>query len=123
MMAKGLAAVQERIRKSFLEVHNDQRTREQRQADEEMLASIQTEPSPLPQTKTEVDSLIERSNILKISARERCMNAYVSAALRSPHVAKQTPRRSNVNQTWVVETPTEDSATLIEQALRRLEGK
>lgn len=36
----GWAAVQERIRKSFLEVHYDQGTREQRQADEELLESI-----------------------------------------------------------------------------------
>jgi vacuolar-type H+-ATPase subunit E/Vma4 len=32
--------VQERIRRLFLEVHHDQRTREQRQAHEEMIASI-----------------------------------------------------------------------------------
>ena len=123
MMAKGLAAVQERIRKSFLEVHNDQRTREQRQADEEMLASIQTEPSPLPQTKTEVDSLIERSNILKNSATEQRANAYVSAALRSPQIRKHTPCRGNVGHSREIEIPTEDAATLIAQALRRLEGK
>jgi hypothetical protein len=118
----GLAAVRECIRKSFLEVHKDQRTREQREADEEMLRSIQT-ASTIPQAKTEVDSLVEQSNILKNCATERCMNAYVSAALRSPHVAKQTARRGNVNQTWVVETPAEDSATLIEQALRQLGDK
>ena len=36
----GLAAVRERIRKSFREIHHDQRTRDQREADEEMLASL-----------------------------------------------------------------------------------
>ena len=123
MMAKGLAAVQERIRKSFLEVHNDQRTREQRQADEEMLASIQTDSAQSPQVETEVHSLIEQSNILKSNATEQRANAYVSAALRSPQIRKHTPCRGNVGHAWEIEIPTEDIPTLIAQALRQIGGK
>jgi hypothetical protein len=122
-MAKGLAAVQERIRKSFLEVHNDRRTREQRQADEEMLASIQTDSAQSQQVETEVHSLIEQSNVLKSNATEQRANAYVSAALRSPQIRNHTPCRGNVGHSREIEIPTEDAGTLIEQALRRLEGK
>lgn len=46
-------------------------------------------------------------------------NAYVSAALRSPHVPKQGPEHGP----WLVETPTEDAETLFRQALRQLEEK
>lgn len=118
---KGLAAVRERIRKSFLEVHNDQRTREQRQADEEMLASIQTESAPPRQAETEVYLSIEQSNILKKNATEQRANAYIGAALRSSNVAKHTAHhRSDVHHGWLIEAPTESASELIAQALRDL---
>ena len=123
---KGLAAVRERIRKSFLEVHNDQRTREQRQADEETHASIQTESAPPRQAETEVQPSIEQNNILKENATEQRANAYIGAALPSPNVAKHTAHhRSNVHHGWLIEPPTESASELIAQALRdlRLEVK
>jgi len=123
MKSLGLAAVRERIRKSFLEVHKDQRTREQRQADEEMLASIQVESAPLRQADMEPQALIEEIHSLKVSAMEQRANAYIGAALRSPQVAKLvTHRRSNVHG-WEIEAPTESADALIQQALRQFEGK
>ena len=110
----GLAAVRERIRKSFLEVHNDQRTREQRQADEETLASIQADSDASP-------SSIEQSNLQKSGVIEQCANAYIGAALRSPNVAKHTAHhRNNVHHGWLIEAPTESASELIAQALRDL---
>jgi hypothetical protein len=103
---KGIAAARARIEAAFRNLHNDCRNKEQVTADREFHTALQP--------AEEVAPVIEISHIEK---SERKAQAYVSAAL------KQTPRRSNINQTWVVETPAEDSATLIEQALRRLEGK
>jgi hypothetical protein len=124
MKGLGLSAVRERIRKSFLEVHSDQRTREQRQDDEEMLASVQMDPAQAPQVEAEVHSLIEQSNILKKNAMEQRANAYIGAALRSPQVPKQTAHhRSNVHLGWEIEAPTESADALIHQALRQLKRK
>jgi hypothetical protein len=40
MKGVGVAAARERIKQSFLSIHNDVRDRQQRQADQEMLAAI-----------------------------------------------------------------------------------
>ena len=103
---RGIAAARARIEAAFRDLHNDCRDKEQVEADRELHTALQP--------AEEVAPVIEISHIEK---SERKAQAYVSAAL------KQTPRRSNVTQTWVVETPAEDAGTLIEQALRRLEGK
>jgi hypothetical protein len=109
---KGIAAARARIEAAFRPLHNDCRDREQLTADRELHTALQPAEDVAP--------VIETSHIEK---SERKAQAYVSAALRSSHVAKQTPRRSNINQTWVVETPAEDAGTLIAEALRYLEGK
>ena len=103
---KGLAAARARIEAAFRTLHNDCRNKEQVTADREFLAALQP--------AEEVAPVIETSHIEK---SERKAQAYVSAAL------KQTPRRSNINQTWVVETPAEDAGTLIAEALRQLGDK
>jgi hypothetical protein len=108
---KGVAAVRASIEAAFRTLHNDCRDKEQVTADREFHTALQPE---------EVAPVIETCHIEK---SERKAQAYVSAALRSPYVAKQTPSRSNINQNWLVETPAEDAATLIAQALRQLEGK
>jgi hypothetical protein len=118
MKGAGVAAALERIRKSFLEVHKDQRTREQRQADEEMIASIQIESAP-PQ-EIETPTLIVE-NQMKVSTTEKRANAYIGAALRSPHAPKHTAHyRNNVHCGWDIEAPSESADALIQQALRQL---
>ncbi len=109
---KGIAAARARIEAAFRALHNDCRDKEQVEADREFHAAIQP--------AEEVVSVVETPHIER---SERKARVYVSAALRSPYVAKQAPPRSNINQTWVVETPVEDAGTLISQALRQLEGK
>lgn len=116
-MAKGLAAVQERIRKSFLEVHNDQRTREQRQADEEMLASIQAE-SPL------TAPVLERSNLTRdAETSERRSQAYISAALRSRHIKGHMHHRASAWFVGSLDDPAPDLTALFSDAIRNLEKK
>jgi hypothetical protein len=110
----GLAAVRERIRQSFLAVHNDQRDREQRQADQEMLTTIQSETAAEPEEET-----VETTDTTRLSTEERA-NIYVKAALRAPHIVKHIPRRTNVHGAYVIEEPREDAATLIAQAMRSL---
>jgi hypothetical protein len=109
---KGIAAARARIEAAFRNLHNDCRDKEQVTADREFHAALQP--------AEEVASVTEISHIEK---SERKAQAYVCAALRSPHVAKQTPCRSNVNHTWVVETPAEDARTLIAEALHQLGDK
>lgn len=112
----GLAAVRKRIEQAFEAIHGDKRSREERQADEEILASIQTDP-----VETEVPPLIEQRNILEKNATEQRVNAYIGAALRSPNVAKHTAHhRNNVHHGWLIEAPTESASELIAQALRDL---
>jgi hypothetical protein len=118
---KGLAAVRERIRKSFLELHNDQRTREQRQADEEMIASIQTDPVP---QKVEAEGQVEENKIFHNGATEQRAKAYIGAALRSPNVATNAAhQRNNVHRGWTIETPCESADELFQQALGQLEHR
>ncbi len=109
---KGIAAARARIEAAFRNLHNDCRNKEQVTADREFHAALQPveEVSPVIET-----CHIERS--------ERKAQAYVSAALRSPQIRKHTPCRGNVGHSREIEIPTEDAATLIAQALRRLEGK
>jgi hypothetical protein len=112
----GLAAVRERIRQSFLAIHNDQRDREQRQADQEMLAAIQSEATA---GTTSEEETVEVAETPKLSVEERA-NVYVKAALRAPHIARNTVRRTNVHGAYVIEEPREDAATLIAHAMRSL---
>ena len=124
-MAKGLglAAVRERIQEAFKQVHNDCRDKTQRQADEEMIASIHVEPAPLRQ-EMETPTLIVENQSLKVSATAQRANAYIGAALRSPQVPKQTAHhRNNVHLGWEIEAPSESADALIQQALHHLEGK
>lgn len=72
-MTKGIEAVRDHIRQSFLEVHNDRRSREERLAD---------------QTQ---HSAIEQSPVVKNDSTEKRVSAYISAALRSDHIRKQVP--------------------------------
>jgi hypothetical protein len=109
---KGIAAARARIEAAFRPLHKDCRDKEQFEADREFHAAIQP-----------AEEVVHAVETAHIEMSERKAQVYVSAALRSPHVVKQTPFRSNINQTWEVETPTEDAATLIAQALRHLEGK
>jgi len=113
----GVAAVRERIRQSFLAIHNDQRDREQRQADQEMLAVIEAEDVQAEAEVVETPNLPTRQT----KTTERRASDYVRAALRCPYVAKSTVQRSNVHGAYVVEEPSEDAATLIAQALQSLE--
>jgi hypothetical protein len=143
----GLAAVRERIRNSFLEVHHDQRTREQREAGEEMLASIAPPKSgtevvreriqeafrqihtDLSSREVEVEQqeviapVDENTTGMPDGTTEKRVNACISVALRSPHIAKHLPLRSDIHRCYVVEEPSESADTLITQALRQLEGK
>jgi hypothetical protein len=143
----GLAAIQERIRKSFLEVHHDQRTREERQADEEMIACIAPRKSGTEAVRDRIQEAFQQAraerqgideqqrenkavapidenatNVPK-STSEKRVSAYVSAALRSPHIAKHLPLRSDVHRCYAVEEPRESADTLFAQALRHLESK
>jgi hypothetical protein len=59
----GVAAVRERIRRSFLAIHNDQRDREQRQADQEMLAAIQSEATAGTTSEEETVEVVETSTL------------------------------------------------------------
>jgi RNase P protein component len=143
----GLAAIQERIRKSFLEVHHDQRTREQREADEEMIASIAPRKSGTEVVRERIQEafrevhadlssregeeqrreavvLIEKNaTSIPNGTTEQRVSACISAALRSPHIPKHPPLRSDVHRCHTVEEPRESADTFFAQALRYLEGK
>jgi hypothetical protein len=144
----GLAVIRERIRKSFLEVHHDQRTREQREADEELLESLarrksgteavreriqeafrqihtdlsgrEDEEQQQQDTLTPID---ENATSIPSGTTEKRVSACISAALRSPHISKHLPLRSDVHRCYIVEEPSESADTLITQALRHLESK
>ena len=143
----GLAAVRERIRKSFLEVHHDQRTREQRMADEEMIATIAPPKSGIEVVRERIQEAFRQLHT-DLSSREVeeeqqeavppidentigipdgkteiRVNACISAALRSPHIPKRMPLRTNLHGSYTVEEPTESADTLFAQALRYLEHK
>jgi hypothetical protein len=109
----GVAAVRERIRQSFLAIHNDQRDREQRQADEELMAAIQSE-----EKKVEEES-VELVKTAKLSTAEKA-DLCIKAALRAPHIVKNMPRRTNIHGVYVIEEVKEDWQTLCDEALRSL---
>lgn len=116
----GVAAVRERIRQSFLAIHNDQRDREQRQADEEMLAAIQSETTAETKPGEETVEVVGTVEPARLSVEERA-NVYVKAALRAPHIVKHAVRRTNVHGAYVIEEVKEDWQTLCDEALRSLE--
>ena len=114
---KGLAAVQARIQEAFRCIHNDQRTREQREADEEMLASIQAE-SPL------TAPVVERSNLTRdAETSERRSQAYISAALRSPQIKGRMHHRTSAWFVGSLDDPAPDLTALFSDAIRSLEKK
>jgi hypothetical protein len=51
------------------------------------------------------------------------VSACISAALRSPHIPKHPPLRSDVHRCYTVEEPRESADTLFAQALGYLEAK
>jgi|SRR5271166_4345141 len=111
MKGTGVAAVRERIRQSFLSIHNDQRDREQRQADEEMLAAVQPKP------EEETVEVVGAAETTRLSVEERA-NLYMRAALHVPHIRKHTPRRTNAHSAYVIEEVKQDWQTLCDEALK-----
>ena len=91
-----LIPVRERIRQSFLSIHNEQRDREQVKADVEMMAVIQ------PETTAETKPGEETVEVV------------------APHIAKHAVRRTNVHGAYVIEEVRESAEELIQQALRSL---
>ena len=118
MKGLGFQAVREKIEQAFRSVHNDQRTREERKADEELRVAVSGDEES--QTDREILATLESSHVSRENMKKR-VDAYVSAALRSPEVVKHTPRRNNVGNAWLIEVPSEDADTLIAQAMRQTE--
>jgi len=118
MKGLGLAAVRERIRKSFLEVHNDCRDKMQRQADEEMIAAINV--GAVEDAKLEEAELLATLGERSISSAENRAHAYIQSALRLPHVHGHRPLRRDLHGCYVIEAPTESASELFAQAMRQL---
>jgi|SRR5262249_38226276 len=103
---KGLAAVRQRIEEAFRSLHNDQRTREQVLASQELLQVLE-EPSASVQYTANAAKTFDKK-----------ANALAQIALRSPHI-----RPNNRNTVWTIDPVQEDWRTLCEEAVRNLEKR
>jgi hypothetical protein len=113
---KGIAAARARIEAAFRALHGDCRHKAQVADDNELRKQIQIEPAPDAPSDAPATSVIEPDQQQRT---EMLAAALVNAALRSPLVPKQTPRRGNVDGAWLVEAPTEDAEMLFQRALRQ----
>jgi len=117
---KGIAATRARIEAAFSTLHNDHRDREQRQADEELRASL-TASAEVDESQT--PSVSEKANldtVEKVERRERIAAIYVKAAMKSAHIKNQRTLKRGIHACWIVEAPEQDAATLIAEAMKRL---
>ena len=112
---KGIAAARARIEAAFRALHGDCRDKVQVADDQELRKQIEIPIAS--QEAVPATPVIEPDHQQGTKARA---TALVNAALRSPLVPKQAPRRGNVHGAWLVEAPTEDVETLFRQALHQL---
>jgi hypothetical protein len=116
MTKPGLEAVREHIRKSFLEVHHDQRDRVQVQSDRELLEVLNEPDCEEIEIEQEPQYNATAAAVFHSKAQ-----ALANAAMRSPRIHKRTPHRGDVGGCWLIEAPSVSAEALIAMALRELE--
>lgn len=118
----GAEAVRKQIASAFLGVHGDHRTKEERQADEEMRAAIQEDAAIQGEADdvSEFIDWIEETDDVDVEVMNEVTDDVSDVLADCVLTLEQTlpqVRRMDAHHAWEISVPLEDADTLIQQAL------